>query len=94
MLADALLQKLRHPEVRIAQQGRNTCDGSHHLSIERPAAVANQEVRLFMVYQLADESDRLFRVHRQVGRYHFCTPCESLAQSHRRYALATGIESV
>ena len=52
MLADALLQKLRHPEMRIAQQGRNAHDRRHHLSIESPA------------------------------------------QRHRRYALATGIESV
>ena len=55
MLANALLQELRHPEMRIAQQGRNAHDGSHHLSIERPAAVAYQEVGLFTVYQLADE---------------------------------------
>ena len=94
MLADALLQKLRHPEVRITQQGRNAHDGRHHLSIESPATVANQKVRLFTICQFADELDSLLRVHRQVGRYHLRTTLESLAQRHRRYALATGIESV
>ena len=54
----------------------------------------NQEVGLFTVYQFADESDSLFRVHRQVGCYHLHTPRESLAQSRRWYTLATGIESV
>jgi hypothetical protein len=94
MLTDALLQELRHPEMWIAQQSRDTCDGSHHLSIESPTAVANKKVRLFTVYQFTDESDSLLRVHRQVGRYHLRTPCESLAQSHSWYTLATGIESV
>ena len=32
--------------------------------------------------------------HRQVGCYHLRTFRESLAQSHCRYALATGVESV
>ena len=94
MLADALLQELRHSEVRIAQQGRNARDRSHHLSIERPTAVAYQEVWFLSLYQPADESNRLLRVHRQIRGYHFCTALESLAQSHRRYALATGIESM
>ena len=73
MLADALLQELRHPEVRIAQQSRDTSNGSHHLSIESSTAVANQKVRLLSLYQLADESYRLLRVHRQVGRDDFRT---------------------
>ena len=94
MFADALLQELRHPEVWIAQQGRNAHDRSYHLSIERSAAVAYQEVWLLTVYQFTDESDCLLWVHRQVGRYHLRTSSESLAQSHCRYALATGIESV
>jgi hypothetical protein len=80
--------------VRIAQQGRNARDGSHHLCIERPTAVANQKVGLFTLYQIADESDSLLRVHRQVGRYHLRTPHKSPSQSHRRYALTTGIESM
>jgi hypothetical protein len=45
-------------------------------------------------YQLADESDRFLRVHRQVGRYHFRTTRDSLAQSYRWNTLATGIESM
>ena len=94
MLADALFQELCHSEMRIAQQGRNARDGSHHLSIESSAAVANQEVRMFTVYQFADERDSHLRVHRHVWCYHFRTTRKSLAQSHRRYALATGIESV
>ena len=80
--------------MRIAQQGRNAHDGSHHLSIERPAAVAYQEVGLFTVYQLADETDSLLRVYRQVGRNYLRTPRESLAQSHRRHTLTTGIKSM
>ena len=94
MLAYALLQEFRHPEMRIAQQGRNAHDGSHHLSIERPTAVTNQEVRLLSLYQLTDESDCLLWTHRQVGCYHLRTFRESLAQSHCRYALATGVKSV
>ena len=40
MLADSLLQKLRHHEIRIAQQGRNPHHRSQHLGEERAAAVA------------------------------------------------------
>lgn len=36
MLADALLQKLRHLEVRIAKQGRNAHHRRQHLGEKRP----------------------------------------------------------
>ena len=46
MLSDALLQKLRHHEIRIAEQGRNAHHGSQHLGEERAAAVAQKQVGL------------------------------------------------
>ena len=42
MFIDTLFQELRHLEVGIAEQSRNTHNRSHHLSIESPAAVANK----------------------------------------------------
>jgi hypothetical protein len=92
MLADALLQELCHPKVRIAKKRRNAHGGSHYLSIERPAAVANQEVRLVCLYQLTNIYNGLFRVHRQVRCYHFRSTSESLAQRHCWYALTAGKE--
>ena len=94
MRANTLFQELCHLEVRIAKQSRNTHDGSHHLSIERPATIANQEVRLLTVNQSTNKTDCLFRVYWQVGRDNFRTPSESLTQGHRWYALTTGIETV
>ena len=50
MLADALLQKLRHHEIRIAQQGRDANCRSQHLGKERSATVAYKQVGLLFVY--------------------------------------------
>ena len=49
MLADSLLQKLRHHEIRIAEQGRNAHHRSQHLGEERAAAVAQKQVGLLPV---------------------------------------------
>ena len=40
MFSDSLLQKLRHLEIRIAEQGRNAHHGSQHLGEESTATVA------------------------------------------------------
>ena len=50
MLADALLQKLRHHEIWIAQQGRDAYHRSQHLGKERSATVAYKQVGLLFVY--------------------------------------------
>ena len=42
MLSDSLFQKLRHHEIRIAEQGRNAHHRSQHLGEERAAAVAQK----------------------------------------------------
>ena len=93
MPANTLFQKLRHLEVRIAEQGRNTHNRSHHLSIEGTTAIANQEVRLLTVNQSANKTDSLFRVYRQIRRDDICFTLESLFQFNSWYALATGMPS-
>ena len=94
MFTNTLFQKLRHLEVRITEQSRNTHDGSHHLSIEGTAAIANQDVRLFTVNQFTNKTDSLFRVHWQVRRDNIRLTLESLFQCNSWYALATGIETM
>ena len=94
MLANTLFQKLRHPKVRITEQGRNTHNGSHYLSIEGTTAIANQEVWLLTVNQFTNKPDSLFRVYRQVRRDNVCLALESLFQCNSRHALATGKETV
>ena len=94
MLTNALLQELRHLEVRIPQQGRDTHDGCQHLGIERTTAVAHQKVWLLTVNKFTDELDSFLRMHRKVWRKHLCTTLEGIAQCQGWYALATGIEAV
>ena len=86
MLADALLQKLRHLEIRIAQQGRHAHHRSQHLCKKRTATIANQQVGLLLVDNFPDQLQRLLRVARQIGSQHHRLPIKSLAQSHRHSA--------
>ena len=74
MLADALLQKFRHHEIRIAQQGRNAHHRSQHLGEERAAAVAQKQVGLFPVDDGANLLQCLLGVQREVGSQHYPVP--------------------
>ena len=74
MLADALLQKLRHHEIRIAQQGRDAHHRSQHLGEERAAAVAQKQVGLFPVDDGANLLQCLLGVQREVGSQHYPVP--------------------
>ena len=94
MLTNTLFQKLRHLEVRITEQSRNTHNRSHHLSIEGTTTITNQEVWLLTVNQSTNKPDSLFRVYRQVGGDYICFTLESLFQCDSWYALTTGIETV
>ena len=67
MLADSLLQKLRHHEIRIAEQGRNAHHWSQHLGEERAAAVAQKQVGLFPVDDGANLLQCLLWVQRRSG---------------------------
>ena len=94
MLTNTLFQELCHLEVRIPEQSRNTYDRSHHLSIERPTTISNQEVWLLAVNQSTNKADCLFRVHRKVWRNDFCKTLERITQCQGWYTLTTGIETV
>ena len=94
MLSDALTQKLRHLEMRIAEQGWDAYFRSQHLRIERPATVAHQEVGFLLFNQLSDKVDGLLRVHGQIGSDYLRTTLESIAQCLGRYTLAAGKETV
>ena len=94
MLADALLQKLRHHEIRIAQQGRNAHHRSQHLGEERAAAVAQKQVGLLPVDDGANLPQRLLRVQWQVGSQHHRRPLKRLFQGFRHRTTARGKESV
>ena len=94
MLANTLFQKLRHLEVRITEQSRNTHNRSHHLSIEGTTTITNQEAWLLTVNQSTNKFDSLFWVHRQVWCDNICFTLESLFQRNSRYALTTGIETM
>ena len=61
-------QELRHAEMRIAQQGRNPHDRSHHLRIERAATITHQHIRPFAVNYVTNQSQCLLRMGRQVWR--------------------------
>ena len=67
MLAYALLQKLRHHEIRIAEQGRNAHHRSQHLGEERAAAVAQKQVGLLSVDDGANLLQCLLWVQWEVG---------------------------
>ena len=56
MVADALPKELGHPEVRIAKYGGYAYNRGNHLSIERTAAVANQQVGFLAVNQFIGRS--------------------------------------
>ena len=94
MLANTPSQELRHPEMRIAEQGGDTFARGQYLRIERPAAVAHQQMGPLLVYQAANEGEGLLRVCRQIGRDHLRTPSESISQGHGRHTLAAGKEAV
>lgn len=49
MLANALLQEIRHLEMWIAEQGRNANNGGEHLGKEGSTAVAKEQVGLLLV---------------------------------------------
>lgn len=94
MLADALLQKLCHHEIRIAEQGRNAHHRSQHLGKERAAAVAQKQVGLFPVDDGANLLQCLLGVQREVGSQHHRRPLKRLFQGSRHRTTARGEESV
>jgi len=94
MLADSFLQKLRHHEIRIAEQGRNAHHRSQHLGEERAAAVAQKQVGLFPVDDGANLLQCLLGVQWQVGSQHHRRPLKRLFQGSRHRTAARGEESV
>ena len=94
MLAEALAEELRHPEMRIAQQGRNAEHGRQHLSVERAATVANEQIRAFMLAKRPDQRQGLPGMLREVWRQHGGPAFKSLAQGSGRRTLTTGKEAV
>ncbi len=94
MLAEALAQELRHPEMRVAQQGRNAEHGRQHLSIERTAAVTDKQVRALLFAERPDQRQGLPGMLREVGRQHGGSALESLTQGSGRRALTAGKETV
>ena len=94
MLSDSLLQKLRHHEIRIAEQGRNAHHRSQHLGEERAAAVAQKQVGLLPVDDGANLLQCLLGVQWQVGSQHHRRPLKRLFQGSRHRTAARGEESV
>ena len=94
MLADALLKKLRHHEIRIAQQGRGANCRSQHLGKERSATVAQKQVGLLFVYNRTYFIQRLLGMQWQVGSQHHRRPLKRLFQGSCHRATARGEESV
>ena len=94
MLSNTLTQELRHPEMRIAEQGWNAHFRSQHLLIERPATVAHQEVGFLFFNQLTNKTDGFLRVDGQIGSDHLRTTLESITHCHSRHTLAAGKETV
>ena len=71
-------RKLRHHEIRIAEQGRNAHHRSQHLGEERAAAVAQKQVGLFPVDDGANLLQCLLGVQREVGSQHHRRPLKRL----------------
>ncbi len=94
MLADALLQKLRHHEIRIAQQGRDANCRSQHLGKERSATVAQKQVGLLFVYNRTYFIQCLLGMQGQVGSQYYRRPLECLFQCLRHRTTARSEESV
>ncbi len=94
MLAESFLQKLRHPEKRLAEQGRNAQHRRHHLGEERAADVAQKQVGLFPVFVGANLLQCLLGVQWQVGSQHHRRPLKRLFQGSRHRTTARGEESV
>jgi len=94
MLADSLLQKLRHHEIRIAEQGRNAHHRSQHLGKERAAAVTQKQVGLLPIDDGANLLQCLLGMQREVGSQHHRRPLKCLFQGSRHRTTARGEESV
>ena len=94
MLAGSLLQKIRHHEIRIAEQGRNAHHRSQHLGEERAAAVAQKQVGLFSVDDGANLLQCLLGGQWEVGSQHHRRPLKRLFQGSRHRTAARSEESV
>jgi len=94
MFADALLQKLRHHEIRIAQKGRNAHHRSQHLGEERAATVAQKQVGLLPVDDGANLLQCLLWVQWEIGSQHHRRPLKRLFQGSCHRTAARGEESV
>ena len=89
-----LIQKIRHHEIRIAEQGRNAHHRSQHLGEERAAAVAQKQVGLLPVDDGANLLQCLLGVQGKVWSQHHRRLLKRLFQGSRHRTTARGEESV
>lgn len=94
MFADSRPEELRHPKMRIAQQGRHSYYGCQHLCIERAAAIAHYQVGPFLVADIPYQLQSLTGMRRQVRSQHTGLFRQSLTQGQCRDALAAGKEAM
>lgn len=92
MLAFALLQELRHQEVRVTQQCRNTPQGRSHLSIKCSTAVAYKKIRIMYLAQLQHVCKCIMGLYGKVWSKHIVLTQENIFESPGRNTTATGKE--